>query len=226
MTSFKFHYFYGRGRAEGIRFALGLAGVDYEDEFIRNRQDMLDLMPRLRYGQVPMLETPEGDCLVQSGAIIRYIARRFNLYGASEGKEERVDEIIEAANDALEPLLDVAMRFKTGVTFEEVVQAKGVKSLKYINIWESQLHDGKFIAGTTKPTVADSCALRVVEEAVDVLGIDKVLNKSPKLSTWRDTMLHLPNIAKFMKSSHRMPSTVDDAVAKKYHAEIAAGLGW
>ncbi|KAF4667010.1 Glutathione S-transferase A4 [Perkinsus chesapeaki] len=224
MSSFKLHYFYGRGRGEMVRFALGLAGVDYEDEFIRNRQDMLDLMPRLRYGQVPMLETPEGDCLVQTGAIIRYIARRFNLYGASEGKEERVDEIIEAASDALSPLLDVAMRFKRDESFEGAAQSKGTKCMRWINAWEAQMEDGKFIAGTTKPTVADSCALRVVEEAVDVLGIDKVLNKSPKLSTWRDTMLHLPNIAKFMKSSHRMPSTVDDAVAKKYHDEFLTAL--
>mmetsp|Transcript_13197 Transcript_13197/g.11260 ORF Transcript_13197/g.11260 Transcript_13197/m.11260 type:complete len:128 (-) Transcript_13197:69-452(-) len=117
--------------------------------------------------------------LVQTGAIIRYIARRFNLYGASEGKEERVDEIIEAANDALEPLLDVAMRFKTGETLDKVAQSRGLRSLRYVNVWESHLHNGKFIAGTTEPTVADSCVLRVVEEAIDVLGIDKVLNKSP-----------------------------------------------
>ncbi|KAF4693854.1 Glutathione S-transferase A4 [Perkinsus olseni] len=167
MSMYKLHYFNGRGRGERVRFALGLAGVDYQEEFIRTRKDMLDLMPKLRYGQLPMLETPERDRL----------------------------------------LLDVAMRFKTGQSFEEAASTEGVKC-------------------TTKPTIADSCAPRVVEEAIEVLGEDKVLGQQPKLAAWRKTMLQVPNIAKFLKSSHRMPSTVDDASAKQYHKEVAAGLGW
>lgn len=49
MSMYKLYYFYGRGRGEMVRFALGLAGVDYEEEFIRTRQDMLNLMPKLRW---------------------------------------------------------------------------------------------------------------------------------------------------------------------------------
>ncbi|KAF4693857.1 Glutathione S-transferase A4 [Perkinsus olseni] len=227
MSMYKLHYFYGRGRGEMVRFALGLAGVDYEEEFIRTRQDMLDLMPKLRYGQVPLLETPEGERLVQTGAILRYIARKFDLYGEAEGKEERVDEIIEASSDAMgSGLLDVAMRYKNGQSFEEAASTEGVKCMRWIKAWEAQMDAGKFIAGTEKPTVADSCALRVVEEAIEVLGEDKVLGQQPKLAAWRKTMLQVPNIAKFLKSSHRMPSTVDDASAKQYHKEVAAGLGW
>ncbi|KAF4693855.1 Glutathione S-transferase A4 [Perkinsus olseni] len=227
MSMYKLHYFNGRGRGERVRFALGLAGVDYQEEFIRTRKDMLDLMPKLRYGQLPMLETPEGDRLVQTGAIIRYIARKFDLYGEAEGKEERVDEIIDASSDAIiSGLVVVAMRFKAGLSFEETATTEGLKCMRWINAWEDQMDDGKFIAGTEKPTVADSCALRVVEEAVEVLGEDKVLGQVPKLTAWRKTMLRVPNIATFMKSSHRMPSPVDDATAKKYFEEVADALGW
>ncbi|EER06304.1 glutathione s-transferase, putative [Perkinsus marinus ATCC 50983] len=98
---YKLYYFAGRGRGEAVRFALALAGVEYENIFIRTRKDMLELIPKLKYCQVPMLETPDGKRLVQTGAILRYIARKFDLYGGAEGKEERVDEIIEASADAL-----------------------------------------------------------------------------------------------------------------------------
>ncbi|EER03782.1 hypothetical protein Pmar_PMAR012135 [Perkinsus marinus ATCC 50983] len=116
--------------------------------------------------------------------------------------------------------------FKFGQSFEEAASTKGVKCLRWIEAWETQMEDGKFIAGTNTPTVADSCALRVVEEAIEVLGEEKVLGAAPKVAAWRKALLAVPKVAKFMKSSHRMPSTVDDASAKQYYEEVATSLGW
>lgn len=45
---YKLYYFAGRGRGEAVRFALALAGVEYENIFIRTRKGMLELIPKLK----------------------------------------------------------------------------------------------------------------------------------------------------------------------------------
>jgi len=59
-------YFKGRGRAESIRFALGGAGVDFENADITERKHMTDLMAtgKLMVDQVPLLELPDGTPIV------------------------------------------------------------------------------------------------------------------------------------------------------------------
>ncbi|KAF4653057.1 Glutathione S-transferase A4 [Perkinsus chesapeaki] len=221
---FKLNYFAGRGRAEAIRFTLALANVEYENVFIRTRKDMLDLMPKLKYGQVPMLETPEGDCLVQTGAIIRYIARRFNLYGASEGKEERVDEIIEAASDALcSGLLAAPFFVRDGMSLTDSL-SRGKKAYRWFRAWEAEIESGKYIAGTTQPTVADAYALRVIEDCVEYFGIEDVLGDLPKLRAWREKLINSPRISEFMKSSNRMTSPKE--AAGPYGREVGDALCW
>nr|KAF4693856.1 Beta-catenin-like protein 1 [Perkinsus olseni] len=164
------------------------------------------------YGQLPMLETSEGDRLVQTGAIIRYIARKFDLYGEAEGKEERVDKIIDASSDAMgSGLLKAPFLVRDGMTFSAS---------------EKQMGAGKFIAGTSQPTVADSCALRVVEDCVEYFGVEDVLGDLPNLRASRDKFLNVPAMAAFMKSSSRIPSPKVEETSGLYSREVGNALGW
>jgi hypothetical protein len=95
----KVTYFDGRGRAEVLRFALGGAGVYFENVLIKDRYAMEELLAsdKLKYGQVPLLETASGMCLVQGGAQLRWIAREFGLYGENNNEAAQIDMIVEGA---------------------------------------------------------------------------------------------------------------------------------
>jgi len=95
----KVTYFDGRGRAEVLRFALGGAGVDFENVLIKDRKQMVEVLDsgKLKYGQMPLLETQTGMCLVQGGAQLRWIAREFGLYGEGNEEAAKIDMIVEGA---------------------------------------------------------------------------------------------------------------------------------
>ena len=68
----KLSYFDLYGRAEAARMMLWKAGVAYED--VRVGATFAELKPTLEYGQVPCLELDDGTKLVQTDAILAYLA--------------------------------------------------------------------------------------------------------------------------------------------------------
>lgn len=76
MSSCHLTYFAGRGRAEVIRLLLVDAGVSFTETFLRTRDDFLQICSsgKAPYLQVPLLEI-DGHALVQTKAILRYVAR-------------------------------------------------------------------------------------------------------------------------------------------------------
>ncbi|XP_023368891.1 glutathione S-transferase A3 isoform X2 [Otolemur garnettii] len=78
----KLHYFNGRGRMESIRWLLAAAGVEFEEIYIKSAEDLDKLRNdgSLMFQQVPMVEI-DGMKLVQTRAILNYIASKHNLYG-------------------------------------------------------------------------------------------------------------------------------------------------
>ena len=74
----KFHYFDAYGGGESVRMLLTKAGVAFED--VRMNREQLNEMKQqpgvLEYGQLPMLELDDGTRLVQSQAILRFVARK------------------------------------------------------------------------------------------------------------------------------------------------------
>ncbi|XP_029337208.1 glutathione S-transferase A2-like [Mus caroli] len=76
------HYFNARGRMECIRWLLAAAGVEFEEKFIQSPEDLEKLKKdgNLMFEQVPMVEI-DGMKLVQTRAILNYIATKYDLYG-------------------------------------------------------------------------------------------------------------------------------------------------
>ena len=78
----KFYYFDAYGGGESIRMLLTKAGVAFEDNRLNREQvgEMKKANPdMLEYGQLPMLELDDGTRLVQSQAILRYVARKYGF---------------------------------------------------------------------------------------------------------------------------------------------------
>jgi len=229
----KLWYFRGRGKAEIIRFALGAAGVEWDDCYLCNRAAMEELLKagKLLYDQVPMLELPDGKCIVQTNAILRYIAEEFHLNGTTPIERAEVDMLVEGAGDFLGGLI--------GLPFEAARSGgqppkDGLSRLKYHYIprycgaFESNLAsksdaETTFMVGKTL-SIADTSVLRCTEECVEWLG-ELFLASYPNLAKWRAGVLANPNVKLFMSSPHRQPSPAKPEVALVYCQEVGNALG-
>ncbi|PIO29701.1 hypothetical protein AB205_0038100 [Aquarana catesbeiana] len=78
----KLYYFDGRGRMESIRWLLAAAGIEFEEEMLETREQYEALLKEgaLLFEQVPMVQM-DGMRLVQSRAIMQYMAAKYDLYG-------------------------------------------------------------------------------------------------------------------------------------------------
>ncbi|GAB1294468.1 Glutathione S-transferase A2 [Apodemus speciosus] len=88
------HYFNARGRMECIRWLLAAAGVEFEEKFIQSPEDLEKLRKdgNLMFDQVPMVEI-DGMKLVQTRAILNYIATKYDLYG-KDVKERTLYDVL------------------------------------------------------------------------------------------------------------------------------------
>nr|XP_048295178.1 glutathione S-transferase A2-like [Myodes glareolus] len=104
------HYFNGRGRMECIRWLLAAAGVEFEEKFIGCPEDLEKLIKdgRLMFQQVPMVEI-DGMTLVQSRAILNYIATKYNLYGNDVKERALIDMYREGIFDLTEMMLPLVI---------------------------------------------------------------------------------------------------------------------
>ena len=109
----KLTYFNVRGLAETSRFLLALGGEEYEDfryplevidmskyemkkdEFDKDKADG-KLVTSLN--KVPFLEV-DGVTIPQSKSMERFLARRYNMMGASEVEAAQIDAICESVRD-------------------------------------------------------------------------------------------------------------------------------
>ncbi|EGW04470.1 Glutathione S-transferase A6 [Cricetulus griseus] len=92
------HYFDGGGRMEPVRWLLAAAGVEFEEKFLKTRDDLARLRNdgSLMFQQVPMVEI-DGMKLVQTRAILNYIASKYNLYG-KDMKERALYDMFTLGN--------------------------------------------------------------------------------------------------------------------------------
>ncbi|KAB0339806.1 hypothetical protein FD754_023644, partial [Muntiacus muntjak] len=100
------HYFNGRGRMECIRWLLAAAGVEFEEKFIEKPEDLDKLKNdgSLLFQQVPMVEI-DGMNLVQTRAILNYIATKYNLYGKDIKERALIDMYSEGVADLGEMIM-------------------------------------------------------------------------------------------------------------------------
>jgi hypothetical protein len=105
MPNYKLTYFPGRGLTEPSRLVLHYAGQKFED--VRLTQEQFESLKHSEYystlliyskflafpnGQVPLLEV-DGHKIAQSGTILRFLAKRFNLSGKDEFEAAKADEV-------------------------------------------------------------------------------------------------------------------------------------
>lgn len=97
----KLTYFNFPGRAEPIRIAFKLGGVEFIDNRIEGK-DWPGLKPSMPWGAMPVLEV-DGRTIAQSNNILRFVGRRTGLYPTAYPAEEfamaAIDELMDACED-------------------------------------------------------------------------------------------------------------------------------
>jgi len=192
---YKLHYFNGRGRGEVIRFLFIVAGQDFED--VRTElADWPKVKPDTPTGVLPYLETPEGEVMVQSNAIIRYLARKFNLHGKTDSEFYKGERAIEQIIDTFEPFYEILFgpEDKRAEFRKDFVETKGKYFLTHLTNFLAQSKTG-FFAGDTA-TVADFTAVHLTYSLRDVTPelldqfpaleehYNKVLEFTPTIKEW------------------------------------------
>ncbi|NWS65749.1 GSTA3 transferase, partial [Crotophaga sulcirostris] len=198
-------YFNGRGRMEPVRWLLAAAGVEFEEKFLESREQYEKLIKGgdLMFQQVPLVEI-DGMKLVQTRAILSYIAGKYNLYGKDLKERALIDMYVEGITDLMQMIL--VFPFSPPEAKEKNLESiKERATNRYFPVFEKVLkqHGQDFLVGN-KFSWADVQlieAILAVEEQIPA-----VLSAFPQLQAFKIRMSNMPTIKKFLQpGSPRKP---------------------
>uniref|UniRef100_A0A669QVG7 glutathione transferase n=1 Tax=Phasianus colchicus TaxID=9054 RepID=A0A669QVG7_PHACC len=198
-------YINGRGRMESIRWLLAAAGVEFEEVFLQTREQLLKLGQdgSLLFQQVPMVEI-DGMKLVQTRAILNYIAGKYNLYGKDLKERALIDMYVEGLADLYELIMMNVVQ-PADKKEEHLANALDKAANRYFPVFEKVLkdHGHDFLVGN-KLSRADVSLLETIL-MVEEFKSD-ALAKFPLLQSFKARMSNIPNIKKFLQpGSPRKP---------------------
>ena len=98
MTQFKIIYFdFDGGRAESIRLAFHIGGIDFEDVRLKF-PEFREAQPSFRFHALPVLEI-DSQPITQSNAHLRYVGKLAGLYPTDDLQALYCDEAMGAVED-------------------------------------------------------------------------------------------------------------------------------
>uniref|UniRef100_H2QT70 Glutathione S-transferase n=1 Tax=Pan troglodytes TaxID=9598 RepID=H2QT70_PANTR len=196
----KLHYSNIRGRMESIRWLLA-----FEEKFIKSAEDLDKLRNDgyLMFQQVPMVEI-DGMKLVQTRAILNYIASKYNLYGKDIKEKALIDMYIEGIADLGEMILLLPFSQPEEQDAKLALIKEKTKN-RYFPAFEKVLksHGQDYLVGN-KLSRAD---IHLVELLYYVEELDSSLISSfPLLKALKTRISNLPTVKKFLQpGSPRKP---------------------
>ncbi|KAK7817088.1 hypothetical protein U0070_001800 [Myodes glareolus] len=199
------YYWDARGRMECIRWLLAAAGVEFEEKFIETPADMEKLIKdgRLMFQQVPMVEI-DGMTLVQTRAILNYIATKYNLYGKDAKERALIDMYTEGILDLSEMMLQVVISLPEQREAKISLVKEKTKN-RYLPAYEKVLksHGQDYLVGN-RLTKVD---IHLLELLLYVEELDSsLLAPFPLLKALKSRISSLPNVKKFLQpGSQRKP---------------------
>ncbi|XP_067421549.1 glutathione S-transferase 3-like [Emydura macquarii macquarii] len=209
----KLYYFDGRGKMESIRWLFAAAGIEFEEEFLETREQYEKLLQDgdLLFQQVPMVEI-DGMKMVQSRAILSYIAGKHNLYGKDLKERALIDMYVEGTTDLM--TLIIMYPFSSAEDKEKkraVIIQKATN--RYFPVYEKILkdHGQDFLVGN-QFSWADvhllEAILMVEEKKSDVLS------EFPHLQAFKARISNIPTVKTFLEPGSQRKPVPDDKYVK------------
>ncbi|GLC39874.1 hypothetical protein PLESTB_001311600 [Pleodorina starrii] len=210
----KIIYFPVRGRAEVMKLAIVASGDDFELEQV-NFQDMKAHPELYPFGQCPRLVDGDND-MVQSNAIIRYLGRKYGLYGKSEKETIAVDEILEGVESLRCKYLTLIYQDQLATKDAywtshgdpaSVDSRNGGAHLLYFSRLLARNKEaggggGKAFVGSGL-TLADLAVYDIVDLHVRIFG-DQMQAAYPDLLSFHSAISELPGIKDYLASPRRL----------------------
>ena len=210
-------YFDGRGLGEQIRFMLAETGTQYEERTITT-----PLLKQLRengelfFKQLPLLEI-DGLKLVQSGAIMRYLARKHDMYGSNATEAYQCDMIADGLADFRKSFTsfdNYRLRKKDEAGYIAQVSTllpKYLRPLEEMLIASNGGEKKGFLLGE-KITYTDVSLVEILEHVNELFP--GILERDyPYLWLFRVHILERPELKAHYSLGRRKPSINDDYIA-------------
>lgn len=203
-----------RGLAQPIRLLLNYVGEDFED--VRYEQGDAPEYSRDSWFKVkftlglPIPNLPyyiDGDIkITQTNAILRYIARKHNLLGATEAERVNVDVMMDQAMDLRNTIVSIVYNKEY-----EKLKTDYFKNLpSRLEPFENFIGENPWFAGQNV-TVCDFH----IYELLDQLRImdPGCLDKFSKLKAFIDRFEALPKIKAYLSSSQCIKRPINNKIA-------------
>lgn len=192
MTQLTLTYFdVDGGRAEPIRLALHIGGINFEDHRFPY-SDFEEQRKKTPLGQVPVLDI-DGTAITQSNAILRYVGKQAKLYPEDLYQALVCDEVMDAAEDCINKIvLTFGLEGEAlKAAREKIAKEDLTKYLKFIEL-KLVNQGGKYFA-QQQLTIADLKIIPIVgwlnSGMLEYIPKDLVERVAPKLN------LHAQRIA-------------------------------
>jgi glutathione S-transferase len=169
-------YWNGRGKAEGIRLLLAVCGVTYSEHVPHQDASVTHLTTKehvetlrasgdLLMNQLPLLKM-DGLNLVQSGAIKRYLGKKYKLMGDGSAAQEALCDMLTDSVADWRTMGCGAFEFSLSYKPSEEQKEKLAKcNAKYLPLFERQLKKNGtgFLCGDSL-TLPDYMVFEHIEE--------------------------------------------------------------
>ena len=210
----KLTYFNIEGLAEKIRLALKIGKCEHEDIRI-NFNEWNGIKNNTPYGQLPMINV-DGieEPIAQSGAILRYVGKKTNLYPNNDLEALYIDELVSLQEDISSKIgvsIYIGMKPETygypsdlSDDDKKIIQKTLRQNLanedgdlhKFLNIVNNKLSKDKFFTGDS-PTIADCAFLPLFRQLrsgrLDYLPTN-ILDKYTNICNFEYNMMNIPEV--------------------------------
>ncbi|XP_060942749.1 glutathione S-transferase A4-like [Limanda limanda] len=202
-------YFDGRGKMESIRWLLAAAEVEFEEVFLTTREQYEKLLSDgdLMYQQVPLVEI-DGMKLIQTKAILQYIAEKHNLYG----KDLKDKVMINMYSEGLMDLMEMIMMLPFVTDKQPKLDNIETKAKeRYLPVFEKALSGPVYLVGG-KLSCADvqlmECTLMLEEKFPAILADFR------NVKSFQGRMSRVPGLSKFLEPGSKRKQQPDDVYVK------------
>ncbi|XP_072178600.1 glutathione S-transferase alpha-4-like [Diadema setosum] len=213
----KLTYFAVRSLAEVIRLALSAAKVEYDEVYLRSREQFVQLITdgKLMFKQVPLLEI-DGKTLIGSDCTLRYVCRTRGLMGKNSDDQTLIDMLSSGARDMFK-LGIFNYKFKPTEEARAEFLEKATKECRerYLPVFERILTGSKsgFLVGDTM-TMADIIFFDAVSYLQEAPNLKHTLAEFPGCQAFIAHFSQQPGIKEYLASPRRLPHMDDDMVAE------------
>ncbi|XP_068614756.1 glutathione S-transferase 3-like [Brachionichthys hirsutus] len=203
------YYFNGRGKMESIRWLLTVAEVEFDEIYLTTREQYEKLLSdgALMFQQVPMVEI-DGMKLIQTKAILNYIAEKYNLHG--KDIKERV--MINMYSEGLMDLMEMMMMLPfIPDPKEKLDNIESKAKERYLPVFEKVL-SGLIYLVSGKVSCADvqllECTLMLEER------FPGILRDFPNVKSFQGRMSQIPALRRFLLPGSKRKPQPDQVYVK------------